>query len=90
MYLFLALLDDAKKRWPHQDHFKMKLVQDVNTTENNIVHVAATQDFCIQAVIKVLEHAPKLLTSPNGRGETPIFPAVRYGQIKMFKFLKSN
>lgn len=83
--LVLELLSDAKERWPQ--HFYKKLGEQVNKTNNNILHVAATHVSCIRAAQKILKYAPHLLTSENNAGERPIFIAARYGQFKMFKFL---
>lgn len=86
--LVLHLLADAKQRW--QQDFHKKLGEHVNIRKSNILHVAATHDSCIQAAIKILEYADHLITFQNEVGESPIFLAVRYGQLKMFKFLNSQ
>ncbi|KAK1393309.1 hypothetical protein POM88_012365 [Heracleum sosnowskyi] len=85
--LVLDLLADAKQRWQHDFH--KKLGEHVNIRKNNILHVAATHDSCIQAAIKILEYADHLITSQNDVGESPILLAVRVGLVyckNNFKF----
>ncbi|KAL1823136.1 hypothetical protein ACET3Z_009914 [Daucus carota] len=83
--LVLDLLQDARVRWLQDFH--KKLGDHVNREGNNILHVAATHDSCLSAAVKILNYAGHLLTFKNDVGETPIFLAVQYGQMNMFKYL---
>lgn len=67
---------DQRKKMNHQ-----------NSSGNTILHEAATQDNCIAAARRIMELEPQLLSIPNKKGEPPIYRAVRYGQMDMFKFL---
>ncbi|KAL8088168.1 uncharacterized protein LOC141696718 [Apium graveolens] len=86
--LVLDLLNDANQRWPQG--FRKKLGDHVNVRKNNVLHVAATQDSCLRAAHKIFQLADHLLTLENNDGETPLFLAARYGQLKMFTFLNSQ
>ncbi|XP_074379866.1 uncharacterized protein LOC141721033 [Apium graveolens] len=89
--LVLALLDDAKKRFSSvREEFEDRLTHDVNIINNTILHVAATQDSCLEAAIKIYEFSGHLLFAQNNRREFPIFSATRYGQFNMFKFLNQK
>ncbi|KAK1393306.1 hypothetical protein POM88_012362 [Heracleum sosnowskyi] len=88
--LVLELLEDAYKRFKESRVFLDKLLRDVNTMGNTTLHVAATQDSCISAAVQIYEYANHLIFSPNNKGEFPIFSAVRYGQLNMFKFLHTK
>lgn len=84
--LVLKLLEDAEKRWGRRN-IERKLVMDVTANQDTIIHVAATHDDCIPAVEKIFNWTTQLLFYYNNKGESPIFNAVRYGQLKMFDFL---
>lgn len=88
--LVLMLLADAKLRFTGTHEFEDKLMKDVNIREETILHMAATQDSCLSAARKICKYADLLLLAENNVGEFPIFSAVRYGQIRMFKFLHSQ
>nr|XP_017238219.1 PREDICTED: uncharacterized protein LOC108211199 isoform X1 [Daucus carota subsp. sativus] len=88
--LVLALLDDAYENFREGQAFEDKLKDDVNVIKNTALHVAATQDSCILAAAKIFDYAGHLLFAQNNRGEFPVFSAVRYGQLNMFKFLDSK
>ena len=88
--LVLGLLADANERFPERQVFEDKLKDDVNIIKNTALHVAATQDSCILAAAKIFKYAGHLLFAQNNRGEFPVFSAVRYGQLKMFKYLDSK
>lgn len=84
--LVLNLLDDAQQRWSSGD-FERKLVGDVTAQKDTLIHVAATHDACIPAVKKIFQWTTQLLFWEDDKGESPIFNAVRYGQLNMFHFL---
>lgn len=88
--LVLALLDNAKNRFSERKDFEDRLTNDVNIINNTILHVAATQDSCLEAAVKIYEFSGHLLFARNNRGEFPIFSATRYGQFNMFKFLNKK
>ncbi|GFZ03265.1 hypothetical protein Acr_15g0018730 [Actinidia rufa] len=58
-----------------------------NDTGNTMLHEAANSDKIVPVAMEMLRKAPKLLGMRNKYGETALFVAARYGQMKMFKFL---
>ncbi|XP_074336965.1 uncharacterized protein LOC141674139 [Apium graveolens] len=88
VHLVLDLLKDANILFGDLTN---KLLGDFNLKKNTLLHVAATQDSCLEAARSICEYTDyNLLFAQNHKGEFPIFSAVRYGQIEMFKFLHSK
>ncbi|XAR65701.1 hypothetical protein NMG60_11009892 [Bertholletia excelsa] len=80
----------------------LKLLDQIRTTNkitgltvrndigNTVLHDAAASDLMVGAAREMLSLAPELLVSRNNSGETAVFRAVRFGQIKMFDFLEEK
>lgn len=81
--LVLKLLEDLPEA-----HLSRLIHQ--NDTGNTILHEAATSDSTLPAAKEMMAEAPRLLSSTNNHGETPIFRAARYGKTKIFNFLAGD
>ncbi|KAJ9679554.1 hypothetical protein PVL29_021465 [Vitis rotundifolia] len=68
-----------------QHHLAEELLK--NDVGNTVLHEAATSNSMTQVATVLIAKQRKLLTKRNILGETPLFPAVRFGKIKMFKLL---
>lgn len=65
----------------------LRLTKLKNDVGNTVLHEAATSNSLTQVATVMIAKQRKLLTKRNILGETPLFRAVRFGKIKMFKLL---
>ncbi|KAL6321462.1 hypothetical protein AAG906_018398 [Vitis piasezkii] len=65
----------------------LRLTKLKNDVGNTVLHEAATSNSMTQVATVMIAKQRKLLTKRNILGETPLFRAVRFGKIKMFKLL---
>ncbi|KAA8520146.1 hypothetical protein F0562_014402 [Nyssa sinensis] len=78
--LVLKLLEEL----PQNQH--NKLIRQ-NTAGNTILHEVATANSLIPLAREMLYLVPYLLTMRNQLGETALFRAAHYGEVRMMRFL---
>lgn len=69
------------------NNLNQPLTEVKNDVGNTILHEVATANRMADVAMVMLAKEPMLLSARNILGETPLFRAVRFGKIHMFKLL---